>query len=63
MVKIRVTIIKNVNIFTLHEILFENFITILLITYHNNTKIPGENRKSLVYLWEVSSYINYIQAI
>ena len=50
MVKIRVTIIKNVNIFTLNEILFEDFITILLIMYHNNTKIPGQNRKRLVYL-------------
>ena len=31
--------------------------------YQNKTKLHGENRKCLVYLLEVASYINYIQAI
>ena len=37
--------------------------TILLVTYLNKTKIPGQNRKWVIYLYEVASYIEYIQAI
>ena len=40
MVKIRVVIIQNVNIFAIYEILFENVITILPTTYQNKTKMP-----------------------
>ena len=36
---------------------------ILPTTYQNKTKMSGKNRKCLVYLQEVASYINYIQAI
>ena len=63
MVKIRIIIIQNVNIFTIYETLFENVMTILLVTYLNKTKIPGQNRKWVIYLYEVASYIEYIQAI
>ena len=42
MVKTRVTVIQNVNIFTICETLFENIITILPITYQHKTKIPGK---------------------
>ena len=31
--------------------------------YQNKTKLQGEKRKCLVYLLQVASYINYIQAI
>ena len=61
MVKICFITIKNVNIFTIYETLFEKVITILPITYQN--EMPGKNRKGLVYLKEVSRYINYMQAI
>ena len=63
MVKIRVITIENVTFFTIHETLFKNVITILPISYQNKTKMPGQNRKCLVYLKEVASYINYIQNI
>ena len=50
MVKIRVIIIENVNIFTIYETLFENATTILPIKYQNKTKLLVKNRKYLVYL-------------
>ena len=50
MVKIRVIIILNINIFTKYETLFKNIITILPITYQNKIKMPGKSRKCLVYL-------------
>ena len=34
----------------MYETLFENVITILPITYQKQTKMPGENKKCLVYL-------------
>ena len=48
--KICVIIIENINIFTIYERLFENVMTILSITYQDKTKMPGKNRKCLVYL-------------
>ena len=39
---------KTLIFFTIYEILFENFILILPITYQNNTKMPGKNRMYLV---------------
>ena len=47
MSKIRVMIILNVDIFVIYEILLENVITILPITYQNKSKMPGKNRKCL----------------
>ena len=47
LVKIRVVIIYNVNIFTIYET-FENVIKILPITYQNKTKMPGKNRNCLI---------------
>ena len=44
MVKIGVTIISIVTIFTIYETLSENVITTLLITYQNKTKMPGKIR-------------------
>ena len=35
--------------FTIYETLLENIITILPRTYQNKTKMPGKNRKCLVY--------------
>ena len=61
-VKIRVIITENVNIFTIYET-FDSIITIFRITYQSKTKMPGQKGKCLVYLQEVASYINYIQAI
>ena len=43
-VKIPVTIMKNVNIFTIYETLFENVITILSKSYKNKTKIHGKRK-------------------
>ena len=51
------------NIFTIYEALFKNVKTILRIIYQNKTKMSGKNRKCLVYLGEVASYINYIQVV
>ena len=48
--KICVIVIENVNIFTIYERLFENVMTILSITYEDKTKMPGKDRKCLVYL-------------
>ena len=48
MSKIRVMIILNVDIFVIYEILLENVITILPITYQNKSKLPRKNRKCLV---------------
>ena len=42
MVKIRVIIVQNVNIFIIYGALFENVITISPITYQNKTKMPGK---------------------
>lgn len=50
-------------IFTTYETLFENVTTILPTTYQSKTKIPGEKRKCLVYLQELTSHINNIEAI
>ena len=61
MVRIRIILMKNVNIFIIYETSFENLITILLITYQNKTKMPGKNRTCLVNLYEVASYVNYTQ--
>ena len=44
-VKIRVMTILNVNTFTIHETLFQNFINILPIIYQNKTKVRKKNRK------------------
>ena len=49
MVKIRVIIIQNINIFTIYGNLLENIITILSITYQNKTRMPQKNTKYLVY--------------
>ena len=35
---------KNVNIFTIYETLFENVITILSKSYKNKTKIHGKKK-------------------
>ena len=48
MVKVRVIIISNVQISTIYEILFENFITVLPIIYQNKIKMPGKSKKCLV---------------
>ena len=58
MIKIHVIIIQSFNIFNIYqefnpcicETLFGNVITILPIIYQNKTKIPGKNKKCLVYL-------------
>ena len=50
MVRIRITIMKNVNIFTLYETSFENIITNLSKTYRNKTKMHEKNRTCMVYL-------------
>ena len=50
MVKICIIIIKNVNIFTIHETIIEKVIAILPITYQNKTKISGKNWEFPVYL-------------
>ena len=42
MVKILAIIGENVNIFTMHETLFEIVITISTINYHDKTKMPGK---------------------
>ena len=47
----------------MYETLFKNVVTILPITYQFKIKMPEKNRKYLVYLSEVASYINYIQDI
>ena len=41
---------SKVDIFTIYETLFENLILVSPITYQNKTKIPGKNRKCIVYL-------------
>ena len=61
MVKVRVIIMQNANIFTTYEALFENVLTILPITFRNKT--PGKSRKCLVNLQELTSYVNSMQAI
>ena len=49
MVKIRVKITCNVNIFIIYETLYKNITAILPIAYENKTKMPWKNRKCLVY--------------
>ena len=57
MVKIRVIIKKNVNIFTIYETLFENVITILQITYQNNPKMPGKIGSAwFIYIFTSTKY-------
>ena len=50
MVKILVITYKMLMFLPIFETLFKNVITILPTTYQNNTKIPGKDRKCLVYL-------------
>ena len=45
MVKIRVIIIQNVNIFTIYGTLFENVITSSQITCQNKTKMAGKKQE------------------
>ena len=50
MVKIRIIISENINIFTVYKTLFENVITILPISHQNKSKMPGKYRKCLVFI-------------
>ena len=47
-VKIRVIIIQNVNIFTIYQTLFQNVISILPIIYQNKTKMYEQNKNCRV---------------
>ena len=62
-VKIPVTIMKNVNIFTIYETLFENVITILSISYKNKTKIHGKRKVSALLIYKKCQGISTLQAI
>ena len=44
---------------TVYETLYQNIRKILSIIYQNKTKIPGKNRKCLVWLWEIAKCVNY----
>ena len=61
-VKIPVTIMKNVNIFTIYETLFENVITIVSISYKNKTKIHGKKVSALL-IYKKCQGISTLQAI
>ena len=45
MIKIRLIMIRNVNIFTIYESLLQNVTKILPTIYHNKTKVPRKMRK------------------
>ena len=58
MMKIRVVIIQNLNVFTIYETLLQNVINISPIIYRNKSKMPWRNRKSLGYLYETLQVIS-----
>ena len=62
LVKFCVAVLENIDAFTTYQTLFQYFIKVVLIIYHNKskTKMLGKNRKCLVWLQEVASYINYL---
>ena len=47
----------------MYESLFENFITILRITYENKIINPGKSREVSGLFRRIASYINYMEAI
>ena len=53
---------KNVNIFTIYETLFENVITIVSISYKNKTKIHGKKVSALL-IYKKCQGISTLQAI
>ena len=57
MVKIRVIIIQNVNVFAIYGTVFQGVLKILPITYQNKTKMPGKNKKCLYKKWKIISTI------
>ena len=63
MVKIRVTIIKNVNIFIVYETLFENVKIILTITYQNKIKMSRKIGSAWFICKKFQIIINYRQVI
>ena len=57
MVKIRVIIIQNVNVFAIYETLFQGVLKILPTTSQNKTKMLGKKKKCLHKKWKIISTI------